>query len=225
MNRIFSLIALSVVTGGLLTGCASSGSSKETASVPSSGSPPLPGGVTLTKDKQLQGVWLKPGFNFSGKPSLTIEPTVYKAIERENEAAMRAFAVKELRSEEAKEARETGLFSGVFAEDNGTAPTNAPALRLVNTIYQYEKGGGGARYWAGFAGGGQPVIRVRGEMFDSNNDLVFVYDAKRSGEKVSARLAGVFQSDEEIQRADIHDLAIDLADYMMTVAGLTPPKR
>jgi hypothetical protein len=52
-----------------------------------------------------------------------------------------------------------------------------------------------------------------------------VYDAKRSGEKVSARLAGVFQSDEEIQRADIHDLAIDLADYMMTVAGLTPPKR
>ena len=46
-------------------------------------------------------------------------------------------------------------------------------------------------------GGGQPVIKVRGEMFDASNERVFIYEAKRSGEKASARLVGVFMSDEE----------------------------
>jgi len=139
---------------------------------------------------------------------------------------MRAFALKELREEEARAARETGLFSAVRADENASpAPTNAPALRLVNTIVQYEKGGGGARYFAGLYGAGQPVLKVRGEMFDSSNDLVFVYEAKRSGEKAASRLVGAFRSDEEIQREDIHYLAIDLGDFMMRAAGMQAPKR
>jgi hypothetical protein len=198
-------------------GCASSGSSNQTSTAETSP-------AKLKKDKDLQGVWLKPDFNFTGKPALTIELTNFKATERPNEAAMRAFAVKELREQIAKAAGETGLFASVAANDNPpAAATNS--LRLVNTIIEYEKGGGGARYFAGLYGGGQPVLKVRGEMFDNSNELVFVYEAKRSGESAGARLGGVFKSDEEIQREDIRDLAIDLGDFMMRSAGLQPPKR
>jgi hypothetical protein len=201
-------------------GCASTPKEGKTPNAAAGGSP-----TKLKKDKDLQGVWVKPGFAFGGKPAVVIEPTVFKAQERPNEADMRAFAIKELRDQITKAAGETGLFSSVSADaaPSGGGATNA--LRLVNTIVEYQKGGGGARYFAGLYGGGQPVIKVRGEMFDGSNDLVFVYEAKRSGESAGARLAGVFKSDEEIQREDIKDLAIDLADFMMRTAGLTPPKR
>jgi hypothetical protein len=215
----WSAAILSLTIFAFSSGCASSGSSKQTSTFDASP-------TKLKKDKDLQGVWLKPGFNFTGKPALTIEPTNFKATERANETAMRAFAVKELREQIAKAAGETGLFASVSADDHAApSVTNAPSLRLVNTITEYEKGGGGARYFAGLYGGGQPVLKVRGEMFDNSNELVFVYEAKRSGESAGARMVGVFKSDEEIQREDIHDLAIDLADFMMRSAGLQPPKR
>jgi hypothetical protein len=204
-------------------GCASSGNKETSAAASVSTSDNSAPGTKLKKDKDLQGVWVKPGFNFTGKPAFTIEPTIYKAIERPNEAAMRAFAVKELREQIATAARDTGLFGSVTTDNPPAGDTNT--LRLVNTITEYEKGGGGARYFAGLYGGGQPVLRVRGEMFDSATNLVFVYEAKRSGESAGARMVGAFRSDEEIQRNDIHDLAIDLGDFMMRTAGLTPPKR
>ena len=219
MNRLHWVrVSLLTVCAAVVftTGCASSSSSKQTASDS--------GEVKLKEVRDLQGVWLKPGFNFTGKPDLLIEPTVYKAIERPNEVAMRAFAVRELRQEISEAAADTGLFKSVLTDTNGAA-ASTNVLRLVNTIVEYEKGGGGARYFAGLYGGGQPIIKVRGEMFDASNERVFIYEAKRSGEKPSARLVGVFLSDEEIQRNDIHDLAIDLGDFMMRTAGLTPPKR
>jgi len=33
-------------------------------------------------------------------------------------------------------------------------------LKLENTILEYSKGGGGARFWVGLYGGGQPMFRV-----------------------------------------------------------------
>ena len=215
LNRLLLLGVCACVAFG--AGCASSKQNGDEASA--SASPDK-----LKEDRDLQGVWVKPGFNFSGKPDLLIEPTIFKGVERPNEVEMRAFAVKELRQEIAEAAGNTGLFKSVLTDTNSAGATTN-LLRLVNTIVEYEKGGGGARYFAGLYGGGQPIIKVRGEMFDASNERVFVYEAKRSGEKASARLVGVFMSDEEIQRNDIHDLAIDLGDFMMRKAGLTPPKR
>jgi hypothetical protein len=217
LNRLLLIIVCVAVA--FTAGCASSKQSGAEASSASSASSSSPD--KLKKDRDLQGVWVKPGFNFGGKPTLFIEPSVYKAVERPNEVQMREFATRELRQQIADAARETGVFGAVSTD--AAAPTNS--LRLVNTIVEYEKGGGGARYFAGLYGGGQPVIKVRGEMFDASNERVLVYEAKRSGEKASARLVGVFLSDEEIQRNDIHDLAIDLGDFIMRTAGLTPPKR
>jgi hypothetical protein len=229
-RTIVSAVAAALV----LTGCATTDSSKQSSGEAKAkpgpaveASMPLPSGVTLRKAKDLQGVWVEPGFNFGGKPRLMIEPTVYKGEVRENEGAMREFAVRELREQIAKAAGESGLFSyaGLTDATPAGATTNGVTYRLVNTIVEYEKGGGGARYFAGLYGAGQPVIRVHGELLDTNNHAVFIYEAKRSGEGAGARLVGAFKSDEEIQREDIRDLAIDLADFMVRTAGLTPPKR
>lgn len=227
IRTLVSLAAAAFIFGG----CASTDSSKQSATAPKPGpkvesSLPLPAGVVLRKDKDLQGVWVAPGFNFSGKPRLVVEPTVFKGEVRENEAEMRAFAVQELRERIAKAAGESGLFSYAGLTDTPAAgETNAPSYRLMNTIVEFEKGGGGARYFAGLYGAGQPVIKVHGELLDTNNAAVFIYEARRSGEGAGARLVGAFKSDEEIQREDIRDLAIDLADFMVRAAGLTPPKR
>lgn len=237
MKRIapFSVRFLFAVVAAALmaTGCSTTESSTKTGEPKrklrpiAESSLPLPDGVVLREEKDLQGVWLAEGFNFTGKPRLVIEPTVFKGKVRENEAAMRAFAVSELRDSIAKAARQTGLFSEVVSTDNApaTSATNAVTYRLVNTITEFEKGGGGARYFAGLYGAGQPVIRVHGRLMDTNNAPVFIFEADRSGERASARVFGAFDSDEHIQRDDIWDLSIDLADYMMRTAGLTPPKR
>jgi hypothetical protein len=62
-------------------------------------------------------------------------------------------------------------------------------------------------------GAGQPVIKVRGLMYDGDR-LVFVFEAKRSGESPSARLNDGFMSDQDIQQNDIRDLTSDMADCM-----------
>jgi hypothetical protein len=62
-------------------------------------------------------------------------------------------------------------------------------------------------------GGGQPVIKVRGLMYDGDK-LVFVFEVKRSGESAAAHLDGAFMSDKEIQQDDIRDLTSDMLDCM-----------
>src|ERR1044071_3404972 len=94
--RISALI-FSLSAAMFFISCASTDSKKESESKAEKDAkavtaPPLPAGVTLKKEKDLNGVWLAPGFNFTGAPDLKIEPTVYNAIERPNEAEMRKFA-------------------------------------------------------------------------------------------------------------------------------------
>ena len=86
-------------------------------------------------------------------------------------------------------------------------------LRLENTIVEYEKGGGGARFFAGLYGAGQPVIRVRGRVMDGDR-LVFAFEARRSGDTGLSRMFGGYRSDKAIQEEDIRDLAVDLVDFM-----------
>src|SRR5580700_8039988 len=73
--------------------------SAETSAVIINTPPPLPDGVVLKKDKDIQGVWVAPGFNFKGYDTLYISNTVFKAIERPNEVKMRQMAMASLQSQ------------------------------------------------------------------------------------------------------------------------------
>ena len=102
-------------------------------------------------------------------------------------------------------------------------PANAKLLTVKNEIYHHEKGGGGARYWVGLYGGGQPIIKVAGQMA-AQDQPQFRYLIERSGESAGARLGGVFMSDEDIQTQDIKDLAKDLATFVNQTARNLPRK-
>src|ERR1035441_8164660 len=61
--------------------------------------PPLPEGVKLHKDRNIQGVWLADGFNFKGYQTLYLMPIVFAGVERDNEVDIRATAMQELPDE------------------------------------------------------------------------------------------------------------------------------
>ena len=175
----------------------------------------MPANVALHKAKDIQGVWLAPGFNFKGYDALSIGETAFQAVERSNEVKERAAAQGAVQSQLAETIGATKLFPTVTTKE---LPAGAHGLKLANTIIEYEKGGGAARYFAGLFGAGQPVIKVRGEFFDGET-LVCVYEIKRSGESGSARMFGAFMDDLGIQANDIHDLAVDLADFVKRTAA------
>lgn len=181
---------------------------------------PLPAGVVFTKDKDLQNVWLAPGFDFTGYDAVHVADTDFKAIERPNEVEMRALAVLLVRDQEVQALRDSGLFK-IVASDTNAIPAGGKTLELQNTIVEFEKGGGGARYWAGSFGAGQPVAKVRGLMYDGDK-LVFAYEARRSGDSGISRVFGGYMSDQDIQRDDLRDMAADLAGFMKRTAGITP---
>ena len=167
---------------------------------------------TWHKDKDIQRVWLEPGFDFNGYNAVYIDPTIYAAKVRDNETQIREWAVKYLRDRLNADLPKSGVLTTVYSSSNNI-PADAKVLKLENTVYEYEKGGGGARYWAGLYGAGQPVISVRGIM-TANDKPVFKFEATRKGESGSARMMGAFRSDQDIQTEDINDLAYDLADFI-----------
>jgi hypothetical protein len=225
MNTPLAFLArlgiLSGLTGTLLLGgCASTTSGTRAQSgggenAVASQVPGLPSGVKLKEEKDIEGAWLAPGFKFKGCGPLSVADTIFRGVERPNEVQMRQFATAELQSQMVRALRGTGVFSAVTAGDGASGDAR---LRLVNTIIEYEKGGGAARYFAGIYGAGQPVIRIRGQMY-SGNKVVFVYEASRSGESGFSRVFGAYRSDDDIQREDIRDLAVDLADLIRRKAA------
>ncbi len=184
---------------------------------------PLPAGVTFTKDKDLQNVWLAPGFDFKGYDAVYVGDTAFKAVERPNEVDERKMAVLHVKVLEVEALNNSQLFK-VVTSDTNEIPAGSRTLRLQNTIVEFEKGGGGARYWAGLFGAGQPVTKVRGLLYDGDR-LVFAYEAKRSGDSAGSRLAGGWLSDRAIQSDDIRDLAFDLAGFMERTAGVQPTQK
>jgi hypothetical protein len=200
--------------GGMawLSGCASTPDTETAASKV----PPLPAGVTLHQDKDINGVWLAEGFNFKGYDTLYIADPVFAAVERSNEVQARAAAMRVLPGLLEEYIRNTKIFATVTTSTNDVKP-GSRVLKMENTVIEYEKGGGGARYFAGIYGGGQPVIKVRGQILDGEK-LMCVYELRRSGESADARMFGAFKSDEDIQRNDIRDLASDLSDFFRRTA-------
>jgi len=180
--------------------------------------PPLPAGVKLHKDQNIQGVWLADGFNFKGYQTLYLTPIVFAGIERTNEVDARAMSMQELPEQLVDNLRDTKLFAAVTTKSEDVK-SGAKTLKLDNTIIEYSKGSGAARYFSGHFGGGQPVIKVRGQIFDGDK-LVCVYEIKRSGVLHAGRIEGAALSDEDLQRADIHALARDLAYFFRRTAGV-----
>jgi hypothetical protein len=142
--------------------------------------PPLPEGVKLHKDLNIQGVWLADGFSFKGYQTLYLTPVVFAGVERDNEVDIRALAMQELPAELVTFLRDTKLFDTVTTKSEDVK-AKAKTLKLDNTIIEFSKGGGAARHFGGpFGAGGQPVIKVRGQIYDGDK-LVCVYEIKRSG--------------------------------------------
>ena len=111
--------------------------------------PPLPEGVKLHKDLNIQGVWLADGFNFKGYQTLYLTPVVFAGVERDNEVEIRAMAMQEL-PDGAREhsLRDTKLFDTVTTKSEDVK-AKAKTLKLDNTIIEFSKGSGVARHFGG----------------------------------------------------------------------------
>jgi len=177
--------------------------------------PPLPEGVKLHKDQNIQGVWLADGFNFKGYQTLYIAPTVFAAVERDNEIDIREMAMQLVPEQLATYLRDTKVFANVTTNSADVKP-GVKSLKLEDTIIEYSKGSAAGREF-GYHIGGQPNIKVRGQIYDGDK-LVCVFEIKRSGVGAEARMSGGGMSSEEIQRNDIRVLARDVASFVRRTA-------
>lgn len=187
----------------MLTGCATAGPSTFETD-----------GVTYRDDQHLQRVWLADGLEFRRYDTLYVAETRAEVARLDPDGKpLLEWARGYLRDEIVAALRAKGVFGTVTASESEVKP-GARVLRLANTIVEYEKGGGGARFFAGLYGAGQPVIRVQGRLTDGARP-VLLFVARRSGDTGLARVFGGYRSDQAIQEEDIKDLAVDLADFIV----------
>ena len=208
-----TILHLSLVALLSLCGCATGGSGSGSNTVQPVATVPLPAGVSLTRHPHLQAVWVADGFRFSGIDAVVVPTPVFKAVERSNEVNERATAIQAIQDALVVALRDSGAFTSVVTRPD-EVKAGARSATLETLLVEYEKGGGGARYFAGVYGAGQPVIKVRGHLMDGAGQPLFVFEARRSGESASARMFGGFRSDVEIQAEDIRDLGVDLRDFV-----------
>lgn len=157
------------------------------------------------------------GFNFSGYDTLYISPTLSTAKYQKDEERPHELAKENLPEELVRMLIPKGVFRSIVTREADLQP-GARMLKLENTIVEYSKGGGGARFWAGMYGAGQPVLRVQGKMTDGDK-AVFTFESRRSGVSGGARIVGGYMKDEDIQIEDIRSLVLDLTDFMAAIAG------
>jgi hypothetical protein len=170
--------------------------------------------IAYRDDQDLQRVWLAEGTTFQSYDALFVGEIQTNVVNVNPDGVDNlAWARGLLRDEIVTALRAKNLFATVAVNEADLKP-GTRILRLESTIVEYEKGGGGARFFAGLYGAGQPVIRVRGRVTDGDR-LVFAFEARRSGDSGLARVFGGYRSDKVIQEEDIRDLAQDLADYML----------
>jgi hypothetical protein len=179
---------------------------------------PSTSAVALREEKGIGQVWLAPGFTFKGYDTLLITETRAEVPKLHPDgAANLEWARGVLRSELAGALQERKLFT-VVTSASEVKPGNR-VLRLDNTIIEYEKGGGGARFFGFGSGAGQPVIKVRGQLAAADGRPLFVYEARRQGDSAAARMFGGYRSDKDIQSDDIKDLAKNLGDFVVKTKG------
>ncbi len=179
---------------------------------------PAPGGITLREDDDLDGgVWLAAGFGFRGYATLYIAaPQVDIAKPDPGDAESIEWAKGVLRDALLSELGRSGVFRAVVARESDIRP-GSRVLRFETAIIDYAKGGGAGRWFGGEFGLGQPMVKVRG-VFKDGATQVCVFEARRRGESIGARLGGAFRSNRDIQREDIRDLAEDLTEYVQKIS-------
>jgi hypothetical protein len=183
---------------------------------------PASGGGTNYKSPHLERVWVADGFNFNGYDTVYLAPTLSTAKFNKDEQRLHDLAGENLALELSRLFTSRKLFPNVVTRDTDLK-SGVPMLKLENTIVEYAKGGGAARYFAGLYGGGQPVLRVQGKMTDGNRTLLS-FEARRSGVSAGARLGGAMMKDEDIQLEDIRSMALDLTDFIEIIARKLPKK-
>src|SRR3954470_16983119 len=135
---------------------------------------PADGGLAY-KNPHLEKCWIASGFDFNGYDTLYIAPTANTAKYNQKDEEMPLQAARENLVAELKRALASkGMFPNIVTAETDVKP-GAKVLKLENTIIEYAKGGGAARYFAGLYGGGQPILRVQGKAVDGDKSL-FTYE-------------------------------------------------
>lgn len=219
----------------LFTGCATTSKPSATATATASGnrfktddgriadigkSAPTNGGTVYNNPHMEKGkCWVADGFNFTGYDTIYIAPTQSKAKVREKPEDQRVHDLAKERfvTELVSRLNQQKLFANVVVRDSDIKP-GAKTLTFENTITEFAKGGGAARFMAGEFGAGQPVLRVEGRLLDGAKP-VFTYESRRTGVSAGARMVGSFMKDEDIQAEDIRSIVLDLSDFMAALAG------
>jgi len=174
------------------------------------------------RNPHMEKCWVAEGFDFNGYDTLYVAETQSTAKFNKDEERPHQLAREALVTELARSLGSKGIFANVVTRESDIKP-GARTLKLENTILEYAKGGGAARYFAGLYGGGQPRLRVQGRMTEGSR-VVFSFDARRSGVSAGARMGGAFMKDEDIQIEDIRSLVLDLTDFVAAIAGKYQPK-
>jgi hypothetical protein len=212
-----------------LTGCTTTGGGSGTASAGGSrfratdgrvieiGKATAEQGGRSFRNPHMDKCWVADDFNFSGYDTLYVAPVASTAKFNEDEVQPHKIAQERMPTEFATYLKTTGVFPNVVTSANDIK-AGAKVLRLENTILEYRKGGGAARYWAGLYGAGQPILRVSGIAKDGDKQ-VFTYEMRRSGVSAGARMVGGFRTDVDIQAEDMRSMALDLSDFVAAIAG------
>lgn len=240
-EQYFITTALGLASALFLSGCASTGD-KPSAGADSSQpgrkfkaddgriidigkSTPADGGTRYDNPHMEKGkCWVANGFDFNGYDTLYLAPTLSTAKfpDKPEDTMVHNIAKERLVSELVLKLNERKIFANVVTKEADLKP-GAKVLKLENTITEFSKGGGGARFWAGLYGAGQPVLRVQGKMADGAKPM-FTFEVRRSGTSGGARMGGGYMKDEDIQIEDIRSMALDRTDFMAAVAKKYPPK-
>jgi hypothetical protein len=181
---------------------------------------PVEGGTSYSNPHMEKGkCWVVSGFDFNGYDTIYIAPTLSTAKfpDKPEDTKVHTFAKERLPAEIVLKLNERKLFTNVITKESDIKP-GSKYLKLENTIIEFRKGGGAARFWAGEFGAGQPILRVEGKLTEGDKTL-FTFEARRTGVSAGARLTGSFMRDEEIQSEDIRSMVLDLTDFMAAVAG------
>jgi len=239
--RSGSVLVLGLITAHLV-GCASTGDKSATTTTTTTaaqpagkfraddnrvidiGRPATAEGGTVYKNPHLEKCWVADGFDLKGYDTLYIAPahSTAKFPDKPEDKMVHDRAMEGLVTELARSLQAKNLFRQVVTRESDI-PACSKTLRLENTITDFSKGGGAARYFAGLYGAGQPILRVEGTLSDGGRP-VFTYTAHRSGVSAGARMSGAFMKDEDIQIQDVRSLVLDLTDFMAAIAGKYPPK-
>ena len=177
---------------------------------------PANGGRSF-RNPHLDKCWVADGFTFTGYDTLLIAPIVCTAKLKDDEHDRLQFAGQQLPIKLIHFLQPKGIFPKIVMDESQVEP-GARVLKFENTIIDYSKGSGAARYFAGLYGAGQPMIRVEGKLVEGDKPL-FSYEARRSGTSFGARMGGASIGGEQIQAEDVHSMMLDLTDFMAAIAG------